>query len=243
MNIKTIRKERGQTQAEVASSLRITRAAYTNIENGKRDPDTATLKAMAQLFDCTTDELLGINQSPALKSDSFGERVRAERIKKGISQAELSTASGVAQQTISAIESGRNSPSERTIVMLAAALSCPVGYLLGETRSTVGDAIKRARRAKGLSQVALALSAGISQSTLSAIETGAQNPSVATLEAIAAALSCPVGELLGEKKNSPSPEGEELRETVFSLVSDLPAEDLRRVQDFVAGLTAARRGD
>lgn len=58
---------------------------------------------------------------------------------------------------------------------------------------------------------------------------------------LAAALGCTVGELMGETKNSP-PEGEELRSSVIDLLVGLSPEDVQRVQDFVAGLKAARKG-
>lgn len=59
MSFKGIRTSRGLTQAEVASVLGITRAAYTNIENGKREADYATLDRLCGLFDVTVDTLLG----------------------------------------------------------------------------------------------------------------------------------------------------------------------------------------
>ncbi|PGF05096.1 helix-turn-helix domain-containing protein [Bacillus toyonensis] len=43
----------------------------------------------------------------------------AERVKRGLSQRELSKLSGVAQKTISRIESGEDIPSIETIVKLA----------------------------------------------------------------------------------------------------------------------------
>jgi transcriptional regulator with XRE-family HTH domain len=62
---------------------------------------------------------------------------RAERLKKlrkerKISQQELANISGVAQQTISNIECGRNEPSADTIRMLAAALGISASEFLGE---------------------------------------------------------------------------------------------------------------
>jgi transcriptional regulator with XRE-family HTH domain len=58
-NLKKIRTERSLTQGQVAHHLKISRAAYTNIENGKRDPDTATILALSDLFGVSVDELLG----------------------------------------------------------------------------------------------------------------------------------------------------------------------------------------
>ena len=65
LKFKDIRKDRGLTQLEVADKLSISRVAYTNIENGKRDPDTQTLIKLAELFDCSVDLLLGRSKKPS----------------------------------------------------------------------------------------------------------------------------------------------------------------------------------
>ena len=65
LNIKTIRVKRGHTQAEVADFLNIARTTYTNIENGRSDPDTLTLIKLADYFDCSVDLLLNRNTKPS----------------------------------------------------------------------------------------------------------------------------------------------------------------------------------
>lgn len=59
MNLKELRIANKETQAEIANLLGITRAAYTNIENGKREPDIATLDLLANHFSVSVDYLLG----------------------------------------------------------------------------------------------------------------------------------------------------------------------------------------
>ena len=59
LNLKAIRINKGKRQADIAEYLHISRAAYTNIENGNRDPDTRTLLALADFYDVTLDELFG----------------------------------------------------------------------------------------------------------------------------------------------------------------------------------------
>lgn len=56
--LKELRKAKNLTQAEVADFLGITRAAYTNIENGKREPDNSTLVRLSEYFNTSTDYLL-----------------------------------------------------------------------------------------------------------------------------------------------------------------------------------------
>lgn len=56
----------------------------------------------------------------------ISERIRSLRKKRKLTQIGLSEISGISQQAISNIESGRNAPSESTLRMLAAALNCTI---------------------------------------------------------------------------------------------------------------------
>lgn len=58
LNFKQNRKRCGLTQEQVANRLGISRAAYTNIENGKRECDYDTLLALSDLFGVSIDNLL-----------------------------------------------------------------------------------------------------------------------------------------------------------------------------------------
>ncbi len=57
--LKVLRENRNLSQADVARALNISRQSYNFYENGKRDPDTQTLKALADFFGVTIDCLLG----------------------------------------------------------------------------------------------------------------------------------------------------------------------------------------
>ena len=67
-----------------------------------------------------------------------------------------------------------------------------------EEASTIGAAVKTARTAAGMSQLALANAAGCTQAHISDIESGRREPSLRQLRAIARALSLPAGSLLSE---------------------------------------------
>lgn len=67
-NLKKLRKERNISQQDVADYLHITRAAYTNIENGKRETDFNGLSKLAEYFGVTADYLLGRTDEPAQKN-------------------------------------------------------------------------------------------------------------------------------------------------------------------------------
>ena len=57
--LKELRIKKGQRQVDVARALNLSRQTYNFYENGKRDPDTATLVRMADYFGVSTDYLLG----------------------------------------------------------------------------------------------------------------------------------------------------------------------------------------
>lgn len=60
-HLKEIRIKHGYTQSDIAKTLGISRAAYTNIENGKREPDFDTLNKLSNVFNVPTDYLLDRN--------------------------------------------------------------------------------------------------------------------------------------------------------------------------------------
>lgn len=54
------------TQVYVAKALSISASAVGMYEQGRRDPDTETLKKFAELYGCSTDYLLGRTNDPSL---------------------------------------------------------------------------------------------------------------------------------------------------------------------------------
>ncbi|MCI9561157.1 MAG: helix-turn-helix transcriptional regulator [Clostridia bacterium] len=58
--LKELRIEKGLSQREVSSALGMTRNAFTNYENGYREPSLENLKKICQFFDVSADYLLGL---------------------------------------------------------------------------------------------------------------------------------------------------------------------------------------
>ena len=67
LHIKEIRRRCGRSQQEVADYLHLKRASYANIENNKRDPDTPTIFALSEFFNCSIDEIFGKSPSQPVK--------------------------------------------------------------------------------------------------------------------------------------------------------------------------------
>ena len=59
-NLKFLRKRHGYTQSQVALLLEINRSTYAYYELGETQPSLLILARLAQLYDVTTDYLLGI---------------------------------------------------------------------------------------------------------------------------------------------------------------------------------------
>ncbi len=74
--LRGIRKACGFTQQQIAAVLSVDRSTYTYYETGKTTPDIHTVKALADLFNVSVDELLA-DEEPAspLLSDTGEEEV------------------------------------------------------------------------------------------------------------------------------------------------------------------------
>lgn len=70
-----------KSQTEAAKKLGITSQVLSNYEGGRRDPDTQTLKALAELYNVSADYLLGTEKKKLSKLDeSINEAI--EELKK-----------------------------------------------------------------------------------------------------------------------------------------------------------------
>ena len=67
-HLKELRTAKKVSQQIVANYLGITRQAYSNYENGNRDPDNETLLKLAEYFDVSTDYLLRGTENSAASS-------------------------------------------------------------------------------------------------------------------------------------------------------------------------------
>ncbi len=57
--IKILRKRKGWTQTELAERLEASQRTITAYETGRKTPSVQKLIVLAQIFDCTLDELVG----------------------------------------------------------------------------------------------------------------------------------------------------------------------------------------
>lgn len=58
--LRELRKEKGKTLKEVAGEIGVTLSAYSNYEQGIRQPSYEILKKICDYYDVTSDYLLGL---------------------------------------------------------------------------------------------------------------------------------------------------------------------------------------
>lgn len=58
-NLEKLRKEAGMSQLELAEKLGVSQQTISKYEKGVREPDNATLVKLSEIFNCSTDYLLG----------------------------------------------------------------------------------------------------------------------------------------------------------------------------------------
>lgn len=72
-------------------------------------------------------------------SNQFGDRLKATREARGLSQADLAERSGLQSSAVSHFENGRRAPSFDNLKKLADALSVSIDYLLGRVEETASS--------------------------------------------------------------------------------------------------------
>ncbi len=93
--------------------------------------------------------------------------------------------------------------------------------MAARARESVGERIRRCRKERGLTQLALAAAAGVNQGYLSQIERGLARPRRRTIDALAVALNIPQGVLIGGGAEHDAPQPLETRE--LPLLGSIPA--------------------
>lgn len=69
ITLKAARVNAGLTQGEVAKKVKKSKNTIVNYESGKRSPDMATGKALAELYGCSVDDLIFLPNNCALSTN------------------------------------------------------------------------------------------------------------------------------------------------------------------------------
>lgn len=78
--LRELREENNYTQQEIASKIGLTKGAYGCYERGISVPDAHTLLQLADIFDVTTDYLLGLSDDKKPIEDITDRQKKAIRL-------------------------------------------------------------------------------------------------------------------------------------------------------------------
>lgn len=72
--IKQLREQRGFTQAALAKMLGVTRSCVNAWEMGVSVPSTQSLVQLAEIFDISTDYILGVDATSTIRTNGLSDR-------------------------------------------------------------------------------------------------------------------------------------------------------------------------
>lgn len=78
--LKQLRKEKGIEAQFIAQKINVSKSTYSYYENDKSDPNFETLKKLADIFDVSTDYLLGrtdMKEIAIIEGDEIPQELRA----------------------------------------------------------------------------------------------------------------------------------------------------------------------
>ncbi|MFC0905859.1 helix-turn-helix domain-containing protein [Clostridium sp. MT-14] len=160
------------------------------------------------------------------------------RIEKGLTQEELSKNLNINRATYAHYETGRREPDIETLRLLAKYFNVSVDYLLDTTdrteNATLGDRIRILREEKSISQLELAKTLNIANTTLSQYESGKRIPSDSIKKKIAEYFNVSLDYLMGltdSKTNNPRPKLSEKDERDIKKDLNKTLEQLENSQD------------
>ena len=143
MRLKELREERNLTQMEVAKAIETSQSNIGRWEKGLNEPAASYLIKLANLFNVSTDYLLGISNdfdaTPATEEknaffeteDIFSQRLRALRESDKLSQIAFAEKIGFSQAAISSWENNTREPGIEALLRIARFFNVSVDYLVG----------------------------------------------------------------------------------------------------------------
>lgn len=135
-SIRKARLQAGLTQKDVASALGKGQTTVASWETGRSQPDAATIIFLSNLFDVSSDYLLGVSgaANPPEK-DMISDRIRSRRQQLGINIENLAKQLNAPVYVIQRYENGEFPKSWESIMEvvppLASALQCSPAYIMG----------------------------------------------------------------------------------------------------------------
>ena len=127
-----------------------------------------------------------------------GAKLKSVRLRRGFTQEELASHSGIAASQISRIENGRHRPHPRSVARLARALAIPLNQVLPPEnfaiplgRANIAPRIRKLRLSRSLSTRELAAGLKVGRSAVWNWETGKTRPGKKSIQSLACYFGVP----------------------------------------------------
>ncbi len=184
--IKRTREEQQLTLSETARRAGLSVSYLSELEHGKKEASSRALARLSKVLGIPETEL-----DPEFRDSrpvTLGDKLKLQRLEKGLSLAEVAKAAGISTGYLSEIERADSLPAVDTLRDLAGALDVPISLLLADAGPAIGEKVRSLREALGLTQREVATRAGVSAVLVGQIEKGKAQPSLRTVESLAKAL-------------------------------------------------------
>jgi transcriptional regulator with XRE-family HTH domain len=128
-----------QTQRAIAELLGVSERAYQHYEAGTREPNIASLVALADYFDVSIDYLVG-----RLEGEYFcPDKLRDAREQRGFLLEEVSELSGISQALLKDYENGKKIPSNNEVECLSRVLNITSHDIIDNSSLSLRLKVKR----------------------------------------------------------------------------------------------------
>lgn len=181
--IRQLRKKRNYTLAGLAKKANLSASYISELERGQKSPSLKAITKLATALNVQSSDIIHPREAPV----KIGERIKLYRQERNLTLAELATLSGFSYTYLCDIERGTALPSVNSLKAISSILKIPVNNLLG-SNNLPGEKLFSLRKEQGLTQAQLAAKAGLSTGFIGQLEQGRVQPSLRTLEQLAAAL-------------------------------------------------------
>lgn len=182
---KMAREELGYSQLEVCDLIGASKTAIHNYENDRAIP-TKYMNKLCELYGFDRDKL--ILSMHKLKLDTFGSRLKFERLKRSMSVFELGPIVGISDDCIYTYENNTVIPPYKRVKILCDYFNMDFDKEINElypmSKETLGDYLRSIRIRNGLTQVEAAEKIGMVENAIIYFETNVQKPRYSTLRNI-----------------------------------------------------------
>lgn len=125
-----LRKEHNLSREELSKKIGVSYSTVSKYETGSREPDLDMINRLAELFDVTTDYLIGRSDHP--KSE-LGKKLKKARSDSGLKQIDAAAKLDISNGTLSGYERNYRDPDTDILNRMARLYKVSVDWLLDES--------------------------------------------------------------------------------------------------------------